>query len=117
MDLQGLQDKIPTVSEIVESGEKVADKFEEKPTGSFVYILLVLLFLFTVYQHFDKKNLAKQLNECQKDNQYYARSSFDLLFENKSLKNTVKIQDTAIREANSYLKDSIRVYKLKPNMK
>ena len=113
MELDELKDKIPTVTEIVENGERVADKFEEKPKGSFVYIILVLLVIFTIYQHFDKKDIRKQLEVCTEDNKFFSHSSFQYALENKTLKNTVKVQYTAIKEANSYLKDSIKVYKLK----
>ena len=118
MNIDEISDKIPTVQEIVDSGEKVADKFEEKPTGSFVYIILVLLGAFTVYQHFDKKDVRKQLADCQEKNDYYSRTSFNYAMENKILKNTVTVQDTAIKEAKSYLQDSVKVvYKLKSNQK
>lgn len=113
MDLEDLKDKIPTVSEIVENGEKVADKFEEKPTGSFVYIILVLLIVFSIYQHFDKKELRKQLNASLEENKYFARRSFEMATQNRMLHNTVKIQDTAIKETKSYLQDSVKVVKIK----
>lgn len=113
MELEDLKDKIPNLDEIVENGEKVADKFEEKPTGSFVYILLVLLIIFTIYQHFDKKEIRKQLDNCITENKYYSHKSFEWVMQNKTLQNTVNVQATAIEEANNYLKDSVKVVKLK----
>lgn len=113
MRLEELKDKIPDLSELVENGQKVADKYEEKPTGMFVYILLVLLVAFSVYQHFDKESLRKQIAKLQSDNQYYAHKSFEIAIQNRALENTVKVQDTVIKEANSYLSDSVKVIKLK----
>lgn len=108
-----LRDKIPNLNEVVENGSKVADKYEEKPTGMFVYILLVMSVCFAIYQHFDKRELRKQIAELQKDNKYYSHRSFEVAMQNKILENTVKVQDTVIRETNNYLTDSVKIIKLK----
>lgn len=61
-------------------------------------------------------DMRSQRNECQKENNYYARTSFDNAMKDKKIQEQEKLieeQDTAIVEAVSYIRDSIKPVNIK----
>lgn len=63
--------------------------------------------------YMDMKN---QRNECQDENNYYARTAFDNAMKIRVQEKTIQTMDTAITEAKSYIEDSIQPVNIK-NMK
>lgn len=65
-------------------------------------------------------DMRSQRNDCQEENNYYARESFKSALQIKAQDHIIKIQDTAIIESKTYIQDSIQpvnVKSLKGNIK
>ena len=60
--------------------------------------------------YFDMKT---QRNDCQKENNYYARTAFDNAIKAKAQEQIIKVQDTVIAEAKAYIQDSIQPVNVK----
>lgn len=58
-------------------------------------------------------DMRSQRNQCQEENNYYARQSFDNALKIKAQDQTIKALDTAITEAKSYIQDSIQPVNVK----
>lgn len=58
-------------------------------------------------------DMKKQRNDCQTENNYYARASFDNALKIQRQEQIIKVQDTAITEAKSYIQDSIQPVNVK----
>lgn len=104
--MEDLQNKIPTVKELVDGAEKASETFEKRPTGSFVYIILLLSIGMSVYFAYIANQAQKQLNEM-------AQKAFDMATQNKEQEKVIKVQGEAIDSAKTFIKDSIQPVNIK----
>ena len=104
--MEDLKNKIPTVKELVDNGEKAAETFERRPTGSFVYIILVLSIGMSAYFAYTANQAQKQLNDM-------AKAAFDQAIQSKVQQKVIKVQSEVIDSAKIYIQDSIRPVNVK----
>lgn len=98
--------KIPSVKELVDNGKKAAETYERNPTGSFVWIILVMCIGMSLYLGWQNHILQKQLNEM-------ANTAFNQAMKNTEQKEVIEVQKTAIREGKAYIQDSIKPVNIK----
>lgn len=101
-----LRDKIPSVKELVDNGKKAAETYEKNPTGSFVWIILVLSIGMTITFGILYFKAQQQLNEM-------AQAAFDQAMKINTQDQVIDVQKTAIREAKEYIEDSIQAVNVK----
>lgn len=58
-------------------------------------------------------NMRTELKKCQDDNSFYARESFKNILKMQAQEKTIMVQDTAITEAISIIKDSTELVNVK----
>lgn len=101
-----LKDKIPTVKDLVDNGKKAAETYERNPTGSFVWIILVLCIgtsMFFGYMYFRAQD---QLNEM-------AQTAFNQALKINTQNQLIDVQKTVIQETKAYVQDSIQPVNIK----
>ena len=82
-----------------------------------LYGLTATISTVSAVAYFDMKT---QRNDCQEENNFYARESFKSAMQIKVQEKTIKTMDTAIVEAANYITDSIEavnVRNFKGNLK
>ena len=91
--------------------EKKADLTQPKNFMNWaLYGLSSLIATVSAAAYFDMKT---QRNDCQEENNFYARESFKSALQIKVQEKTIKVMDTAIIEARSYISDSIQPVNVK----
>lgn len=101
-----LKDKIPSVKDLVDNGKKAAETFERNPTGSFVWIILVLSIGTSVFFGAMYFKAQSQLNDM-------AQTAFNQAMKINTQKEVIDVQKTAIQEAKVYVQDSIQAVNVK----
>jgi len=104
--MEDLKSKIPTVKELVDNGEKAAETFEKRPTGSFVYIILLLSIGMSIYFAYTANEAQKQLNKMAQD-------AFNLAIQSKAQQQVIEVQGNVIDSAKNYIQDSIKPVNVK----
>lgn len=104
--MQDLKDKIPTVKDLVDNGKKAAETYERNPTGSFVWIILVLSVGTSIFFGVMYYNVQEQLNEM-------AQTAFNQAMKINNQETVIDVQKTAIQEAKEYVQDSIKPVNVK----
>ena len=104
--MEDLQNKIPTVKELVDGAEKASETFEKRPTGSFVYIILLLSIGMSIYFAYTANQAQKQLNEM-------AKVAFDQAIQSKVHQKVIEVQGEVIDSAKDYIQDSIKPVNVK----
>lgn len=105
-DFNDFKDKIPSVKELVDNGKKAAETYERNPTGSFVWIILVLCVGLCLYLGWQNNKLQEQLNDM-------ALTAFNQAMLNTVQRETIKVQKEAMRETKQTLQDSIDAVNVK----
>lgn len=75
-----------------------------------LYGLTATIATVSAAAYFDMKS---QRNDCQEENNFYARESFKSALQIKVQEKTIKTMDTAITEAATYISDSIQPVNVK----
>lgn len=75
-----------------------------------LYGLTATISTISAVAYFDMKS---QRNDCQEENNFYARESFKSAMQIKVQDQTIKTMDTAIVEAANYISDSIEAVNVK----
>ena len=92
--------KIPTGKELVDNGEKAAKTYERNPTGSFVYIILLLCIGLCLYLGWQVNKLQNQLNEI-------TVKTLQQAITNQIQEKTIEVYKGSTQETTATLKDSI----------
>lgn len=58
-------------------------------------------------------DMRTQRDNCQKENNYYARQSFDNALKIREQSETIKVLDTVIQETKAYITDSTQLVNVK----
>lgn len=101
--MEDLKDKIPSLTDIVENGEKAAETIEKRPIGSTVYFVMIMAIGMAVYFGWQAHEAQEKLNKMAE------RAFSDALEKDK----VIKAQAEAIDTATVYLQDSIRPVNVK----
>lgn len=75
-----------------------------------LYGLTATIAAVSAAAYFDMKS---QRNDCQEENNYYARESFKAAMKIQAQEKIIQIQDTAITESKIYITDSIQPVNVK----
>lgn len=98
--------KIPSGKDLVDNGEKAAKTYERNPTGSFVYIILVLCIGLCLYLGWQLDKLQTQLNEI-------TVKTLEQAITSQIQEKTIQIQKEAMKETKTTLQDSIDVVNIR----
>lgn len=104
--MEDLKNRIPSLKEVVDNGEKAAETFEKRPTGSFVYIILLLSIGMSIYFAYTANQAQKQLNKMAQD-------AFNQAIQSKEQQKVIDVQDQVIDKAKTYIQDSIQPVNVK----
>lgn len=94
------KDKIPSVRELVDNGKKAAETYERNPTGSFVWIILVLSIGTSIFFGAMYFRAQEKLNEM-------AETAFNQAMNIKKQETVIEVQKDAIQQATDYVQDSV----------
>lgn len=94
-------DKIPSVEQLVDNGKKAAETYERNPTGSFVWIILVISFAMTITFGLLWYKAQKQLNDM-------AQAAFNQAMQNNIQKEVNQVQKNTIQETKQELEAKIK---------
>lgn len=75
-----------------------------------LYGLTATIATVSAVAYFDMKS---QRNDCQEENNFYARESFKAAMKIQAQDDLIKMQDTAITESRTYITDSIQPVNVK----